>query len=314
MFSQAEHALGWLGRRATAAIAGGVFVGLLLPPAAALLRPLLLPAILLPFVVALLRLDWTALRRDLRRPLLPALAVGWGLLASPALVAAALAPLPIEPGLRAAMVTTAACAPLMASGALALLLGLEVGLAVLVTVLATALVPFTLPPLALGLAGLVVPLDPMALSLRLLLLVLPSFALARGLRALIGRQRLAALADPLAGLAVLGLVLFAVGIMDGVTARAVAEPGMVAGCLLAAAALNVALQGLTATIAWPCGRRRALTLGLVAGNNNLGLVIAAMLDRASQDLLVFVAMAQLPIYLLPLLQQPLYRRLLRDGR
>jgi BASS family bile acid:Na+ symporter len=253
--------LGWLGRRATAAIALAVFVGLLAPPAAALMRPLLLPAILLPFLVALLRLDWPALRRDLRRPLLPALAVGWVLLGSPLVVATVLAALPLGPGLEAAMVATAACAPLMASGALAWLLGLEAGLAVLVTVVATALVPFTLPPLALGLAGLAVPLDPAALSLRLLLLVLPSFAVARVLRRRIGEMLLTRSADALAGLAVIGLVVFAVGIMDGVPARLAAEPGFVVSCLLAATGLNLGLQAVTAAVFARCGRRRALTLG-----------------------------------------------------
>ncbi len=300
--------LGWLGRHATAVIAAGVFVGLLAPPAAALLRPLLLPAILLPFVVALLRLDMAALRRDLRRPALPLLAVAWILAGSPLLAAAASAPLPIEPTLRQAIVTTAACAPLMASGALALLLGLDVGMALFATVVATALVPLTLPPLALGLAGLPVPLDPAALTLRLLALVLPAFALARLLRGRIGEARLAAFADVLAGLAALGLVVFAIGIMDGVTARLTADPGFVAGCLLAVTVLNVGLQAVTALVFAGCGRRRALTLGLVAGNNNLGLVVAAIADSAPADLLVFVAAAQFPIYLLPLIQQPLYRR------
>ena len=46
----------------------GVFVGLLLQPLAAALKPLLVPAILLPFIVALLRLDAARLRADLRRP------------------------------------------------------------------------------------------------------------------------------------------------------------------------------------------------------------------------------------------------------
>lgn len=302
--------LAWLGRHATGAIALGVFLGVLAPPAAAAMRPLLLPAILLPFLVALLRLDWPGLRRDLARPLLPALAVGWILLGSPLLVAAVLAVVPAAADLEADMIATAACAPLMASGALALLLGLEVGLAVLATVAATALVPFTLPPLALGLAGLAVPLDPAALTLRLLVLVLPSFALAWLLRRWLGEAILGRSTDALAGLAVIGLVVFAIGIMDGVTTRLVAQPGFVAACLLAVTAVNVGLQAVTAAIFAGCGRRRALTLGLVAGNNNLGLVIAAMIDQAPADLLVFVAMAQFPIYLLPLIQRPLYRKLL----
>jgi predicted Na+-dependent transporter len=305
--------LAWLGRRATAAIALGVFLGLALPPLASLFRPLLVPAIVLPFIVALLRLDWTQLLTALRAPLLPLVALAWLLLASPLVVALAVAPLPLPPAIAAAMVTTAACAPLMASGALAMLLGLDVILAVLVTVLATALVPMTLPPLALHLAGIAVELDAAALSLRLALLVGGAFAAATALRRLMGKERIARSQDALGGLAVLGLVAFAIAIMAGVPAMARAAPAYVVQSLAAVFALNIGLQALTWMCFRPLGPRRALTMGLVAGNNNIGIVLAAMADLAPPEFTVYVAMAQFPIYLLPLLQRPVYRRLLGEG-
>jgi hypothetical protein len=51
-----------------------------------------------------------------------------------------------------------------------------------------------------------------------------------------------------------------------------------------------------------------LTMGLCSGNANLGLLLAALADRAPLDLLVFIAAAQLPIYTLPVIQRPFYRR------
>ena len=302
--------LAGLGRRATLAIAVGVFLGLLVPPLAALFRPLLVPAILLPFVVALLRLDWDRLRATLRVPLVPALALAWILLASPLLVALAVAPLPVPPAIASATIVTAACAPLMASGAFAMVLGLDVGLAVLATVLATALVPLTLPPLALHLAGMTVDLDASALMLRLALLVGGAFAVAVLLRRLLGAARIHRHQDVLSGLAVVGLVAFAIGIMHGVPAMALAAPGYVAQALVAVFALNAGLQAVTWLCFRPLGRQRALTLGLVAGNNNIGIVLAALADRAPLELTVYVAMAQFPIYLLPAVQRPVYRRLL----
>lgn len=297
--------LGWLGRHAAPCIAAGVFLGLLVPPLASLLRPWLVPAIILPFIVALLRLDLAALRSDLAHPLVPLLATGWVLIGAPVLVAlgVVLAPGPLD----AALVTTAACAPLMATGALALLLGLDVGLAVLVTVVATALVPLTLPPLAFALAGLDVALQPMQLTGRLLLLILPSFLIAAAVRRLLGEPRLDRLAQPLSGLAVIGLVGFAIGIMDGVAAKLASDPPFVLACLALATLLNIGLQAVGYMLFGACGRPRALTIGLVSGNNNLGLVIAAMADRAPESLLIWVAMAQFPIYLLPLLQRQLYK-------
>lgn len=49
-------------------------------------------------------------------------------------------------------------------------------------------------------------------------------------------------------------------------------------------------------------------MGLCSGNANLGILLAALADRAAFELVVFVAMAQLPIYTLPMFQRPLYRR------
>jgi BASS family bile acid:Na+ symporter len=310
-------ALAWLGRHATWWIAGGVFLGLLVPPLAALLRPWLIPAIVLPFLVALLRLDLNALHGELAAPLLPALAVGWVLLGAPLLVAVIVRSLAPPAPFDAALVTTAACAPLMATGALALLLGLDIGLAVLVTVAATALVPLTLPPLALGLVGLEVALRPLELTFRLLILVVPSFIAAALLRRALGVARLAAMAEALNGLAVLGLVAFAIGIMDGVAAQMAARPSFVLACLGLSTLLNVGLQVTGAARFVAGGRSRALTIGLVSGNNNLGLVIAATADRAPEPLLVWVAMAQFRIYLLPVVQRRLYRGWLRateEGR
>jgi len=48
----------------------------------------------------------------------------------------------------------AAASPLMASASLALIIGLDASLAVVLTFAATALIPFTLPPIALFLLGI----------------------------------------------------------------------------------------------------------------------------------------------------------------
>ena len=89
---------------------------------------------------------------------------------------------------------------------------------------------------------------------------------------------------------------------------AIEQPRFILLCALAVFGLNLALQVLgSAAFAWR-GRRHALTLGLCSGNANLGLLLAALADRAAVELFVFVAVAQLPIYTLPVIQRPLYRR------
>ncbi|MDP6346164.1 MAG: hypothetical protein QF491_21695, partial [Alphaproteobacteria bacterium] len=58
------------------------------------------------------------------------------------------------------------------------------------------------------------------------------------------------------------------------------------------------------------GRRLAFTAGHMAGNCNMGLVLAVLADRAAIELVVFFALAQLPMYMLPVIANRIYRRFL----
>ncbi len=55
-----HRAFGFLGQHATPFLVGGVLVGLLVPALAVLARPMRIPGLLVPLVIALLRLDWDA--------------------------------------------------------------------------------------------------------------------------------------------------------------------------------------------------------------------------------------------------------------
>ena len=59
----------------------------------------------------------------------------------------------------------------------------------------------------------------------------------------------------------------------------------------------------------PMGRRAALSLGLVSGNRNMALAFAVT-GAFEPDLLLYLAVAQIPIYLSPLLTRQIYGRLL----
>ena len=73
-----HRAFDYLGRYATLFLAGGVLLGLLLPQLAAFARPMLIPGLLVPLVIALLRLDRDALAAYARRPGLVALITAVG--------------------------------------------------------------------------------------------------------------------------------------------------------------------------------------------------------------------------------------------
>ena len=150
--------------------------------------------------------------------------------------------------------------------------------------------------------------------LRLLGLVGSAFAAAWLVRRFVPAATLAARREHIDGLAVVNLVVFAVAIMDGVTAFALQSPAYVATALAAAFVFNLLLQAAGYLAFRRLGRREALTVALLSGNCNMGLVLVALQGRASFEVTVFFALAQIPMYTLPALLAPVYRHALAGGR
>lgn len=290
-----------------------MFAGLAAPPLAAAMRPGLAAAVWLLFMFSAMRIEWPGALREIRRPLLLLALLGVLLVAAPALTAIAVFRIfAVEDGLATALVLMAAAPPIMSSPALALLLGLDGALCLVIMVAATMAVPLVLPTVVLGLLGLNLAIDASALVLRLALFIATALVSGFALKAVVGETRLNAAALAIDGLAVILLVAFAIAIMDGVSAQALADPARVARYVAAAFAANLALQGCAAAACAGMGRRRALTVGFAAGNRNMALLLAVLPATSDSALLLFFALAQLPIYLLPAGLTPLYRRLLRS--
>lgn len=305
-------ALTLLGRHATGFMAGGVLLGLAVPPLAALAKPLLVPTLLIPLTLALLRLDWGAVAAWRHRPLLIAALIAWLLGVSPILVwlvTELLMHAGLPPALQVALVLMAASSPIVSSVAIALIVGLDAALAVVAVLIATALVPLTLPAMAEALVGLRLEIALPSFMVRLALLVGSAFAVASVLRWLLPADALARRRELLDGLTVLNLVLFGLAIMDGVTAFAIQRPGYALAALAAAFAFNLLLQAAGYAAFRGLGRRAALSVALVSGNCNMGLVLVALQGKAAFEVTVFFALAQVPMYTLPALLTRLYRGL-----
>ncbi len=309
----ALRAVAAIGRHATLLLAVGVFSGLLLQGLAAALKPLLLPSIGLLLFLSVLRLDWKRVFAYARRPAAAGLATVWQLVASPLLVWGLATAIGLPPALVAALVLNAAASPVFSSTAFARLLGLDVELTVVVLTVTTLLLPLTLAPVALGLLSRETDIGAADYAVRVgLFLVLP-LAAAWAARRLIGEARIDAQDAALQGLVVIVLLVFAIAVMDGVTPRILSEGGTVLLYLACAFALNLGFQALTPLLFRSMGLGPALSLGLVAGNRNMALVFAVT-GATEPDLLLYLAVAQIPIYLSPLLTRPVYGRLLaRDG-
>ncbi len=299
-----------LARHARPILAGGVFAGLLLPDLAALLRPLMEAAVVVSLSLSLLRIDWPAIVDWGRRPLRAGAAVGWILLGAPALTLGAVTLLGLPPGLAVALVFAAAAPPVTASPAFALLLGLDAALALVVLVVGTALLPLTLGPVAFWLLDLELSVGLGPFLLRVAIFIVLPFAISGLSRGLVRRDWLDARAREINGLIVAALVVFAIAIMDGVTARLLADPWTVALFGAAAFVLNFMLQALGAAGFLWMGRRQALTMGLSSGYRNMAIMLVLTAGIAGPDMWLYVAMAQFPMYILPMLTNPLYRRLL----
>ncbi len=303
-------ALNILGRYATWALFGGVLVGLALPGLAALARPLLAPCVALILCVALVRVDWSLLAGYSRRPGLVGALTLWCMLASPVVTWILIGVLPLPESLATAIVLMAAAPPILGATGLALVLGLDGALAAVAGLASTCLTPLSVPPLALALLGLELDIGMVEFMLRLAAVIGGAIGLAALVRRLSDKEWLRTQTRRLDGLFVVFMLIFAVGIMDGVTEVILSRPGQAVLWLGAAFVANPLLQAMGALAFAGLGRRRALTAGLLSGNCNMGVLLAALPAEGNFDIVLFFALAQLPMFMLPAVLSPAYRRIL----
>ena len=301
-----------IGRHGTAGFALSIFCGLALPQFAREARPLLPVTIFCFMVVVFLRADLGIISGLIRRPARLILASIWMVVAPAMLVLGAIGLLgrdAIDPGLLLGMAILGAAPPIMSSPAVAILYGFEPSLIIASVLSVTILSPAIAPPLVDYLAGRAVPLDPSVLMLRLAMFVGGGMVVAFALRRWLGPARVAGIKAELDGFGVVMYFVFAIAAMDGVTAAAFANPAQVALYITIAFALS--LTGLAA--GWLALRFVPPTdrfmLGYGSAQRNMGLLIAALGAGIPANTYLFFALAQFPIYLMPLLLAPIARRI-----
>jgi BASS family bile acid:Na+ symporter len=307
------EALAWLARQGTRAIALSLLVGLLLPPLAAALKPLFAATIFALMVLTFLRVDPGALRSEFRRPRLVLAALVWIMVASPLLLGLAYAALGFDrlgEGVVLGLILQAAAPPVLSATAVTAILGLDAAASLAVLLTTTAATPLTAPVFVALFAGSTLALDPLALALRLAAFLGSAYALAHGLRWYLGRARVEARRAEIDGMSMVTMIVFGIALMDGVTARALAEPGLVLGLTLLAFVLAFLLYGLTALLFAPAGRERALAMGFSGAHRNMAVMLAAAGSAAPELTWLYFAAAQFPVFLVPLMLSPLVHRLL----
>lgn len=306
-----DHVLRRMGRHATVLLPCSLVVGIVFQDIAAATRPLVGPLAVALLLVTLLRLDWPRVRALLMRPALAiALSVA-NLIAVPLVVWPLWQAIGAWPGLIAALCLSAMAPGIISAATTAGFLKLDASLALLVSLLTNFMVPLTLPPLALWLLGLDLRISALDLSLRLAGIVVLAVLGAVAIGAWLGRERLRHNAAKIDGCAIVILMVYAIPLMDGIVARGLAEPVKLAGFVAAAFGGMILCNLVMALATLPfLDRRTALTAGYCSGGRHNALLMAVLPVTADPDIFLFIAAVQVPIYLIPTLLQPVYRRLL----
>lgn len=290
-------------------LAVGIFAGVFIPPLAALFRDFVTVTVAGLMTLVLLRVDLAQVLAYLRRPVLVAAMTTWLLLVMPVIAYAVAMAAGLDGPLGAALVISATGCAATSSPAFARMVGLDGEISLVVAVVTTLLVPFTAPPLALGLMGIDLAISLGGLMTRLALVVGLPLLVSIAIRRVVRAEVLHRFGPAVDGSVVWLVVLYGFGVMDGMLAKLLAEPGWVMGGLALAFAGNFGMNVMTALVFLPAGRRLALAGGLLAGNRNMALYLAVLPAATDERILLFFALCQFPLFLSPFLLRPVYARL-----
>jgi hypothetical protein len=306
------QALVWLGNQGTRAIAALVFIGIAVPPAGELLKPYVTEAIFLLLCASFLRVDLAMLREYLRRPGLVLAATAWTMLAVPLMSGGIWVLTGLDrtsPDLHLALMLQAVASPMMAAPAFAAVMGLDSTLVLVTLVIGTSLVPVTAPLFVYFFLGSALTLSPLALGLKLLALLAGALCVAGAIRISAGSEAIKRHARLIDGMTVVFLFVFVAAVMGNVAGGFLADPIRTLKLTLLAFAVFFALMGTTALIFRKAGYERAMALGLMVSQRNMGLMLAATEGVLPGTTWLYFAFSQFPIYLTPQLLKPIVRRL-----
>lgn len=308
--------LTWLGGQGTRAVAAVVFIAAAVPPLGALLRPYVTEAILILLCISFMRVDLVALYSHLRRPALVAAATAWTTIGVPlivGLIAHATGLTDRAPGVALALMLQSMASPMMASPALAALMGLDATLVLVTLVTATAIAPFTASVFASLFLGGMLSISPLTLGLKLSGILAASLLVATMIRWVFGTDAIQRHKRPIDGFSIVILFVFAAAIMGDVVSDLVAQPIFTISLAALAFAIYFTLLAVTTLLFRRIGYERALALGLMVSQRNLGLMLAATAGALPATTWLYFAMTQFPIHLSPYMLTPIARRLTGDS-
>ena len=253
-------ALAWLGRQGTRALAASVFLGLAVPPLAAYVKPYLGETVFVLLLFSYLRTDPAAFVRYVKAPGLTIVAALWVMVAVPLLFGTAYALSGIReasPALYTIMILQCAITPITSSAAFAALMGLDVAFSLAALIVSNAMSPITTVAFSYLFLGTSL-FSPLELGVKLFFFFAapapsPMPSAASPARQWIERQK-----EPIDGLNVIAVFIFAIAAMDGVPRHVMADPLFALELLALIVVLTSALIGLSVLVFLRAGLDRGL--------------------------------------------------------
>ena len=302
-----------LGQRGTAILAAGIVVGLILPDLAAFMRPALAPAVFGLLALAMTRVRMTEIRKHAAQRARLGLSLLWIGVLMPVLVGIVVVAVGVEQlgiGLALGIILLSSAPPIFSSPAISYLLGLDGALALAIMLITTTLTPI-IAPLAVELfIGPDLPLSPLVLFRNLAILVGGSYALAFVARRMLGEQRINSAQGLFDGMNVILMVIFAIALMDGISAQFLANPLRFLMFVAIVSGLVAVMMAISTVVFWRTGAQFATSVGYLTGFRNMALAVGALGSAVPPDTWTIFAVNQFPIYLGPALLTPVCRRLL----
>jgi bile acid:Na+ symporter, BASS family len=303
-----KNLLRFAGKNGAWVVVIGIVVGFCVPMISNSARPYLAVAIFLFTFGSFLKLDSESFRQHIMQNRAATAMVLWATFAVPLVVFAIIRLTRPGPGLTEGLLFWSLVPTSPACVAFSAILGLSTPLALLATVVATAVSPFYMPWLAAGLGGFQLTINPATMSLHLLLLVGGSAAAAYFVK------RFAAgfvrdNPDAMTGIAVFALVLAGTGSMAGMQQYFFARPMVTLELLALAYALNLGFQFAGTVLFWRSGRNAALTAGLISGTRTITLAWVVLGTSVLPLANVFFGVGMVAKYTAPALTKWLITRL-----
>jgi len=295
-----RDALRYAGRCGPALLLGGVMIGLIAPPLSDAARPLMGVAVFSFTLGAFLKVDFAAFRAELREGRRVIAALVWSMFGVPALMLLLVRVVQPGPDLAQGLILCMLAPPVGSAAAIAAMLGFSAPLALLATVVATFASPFYLPLLAQSLAGVSLSVDSWRMA-QVLTLIVGGACVAAAMMRRYASAFVKGNPDAMTGIAVIGLIVVAVGAMRGMQVHFLAHLREALLFLGVAFLVNAGFQAIGTLLFSGLDRPRALAIGLVSGNRNITLIWAAAGTSvaAHPAIEAYLAISVLPIFMLP---------------